>query len=234
MDYFKHDYGARHDPRIVRLVVSLGYEGVGIYWSIVEYMYEQSGALKIADIPIIAHSIGVPVEKLEKVLKSAFLFKKDEYYSDRILIELSDSEHRKEDDAAKKSYAGTKSGEARRKKARILTRVEHLLNKNEGVEQSVEHTLNLVSKLSKVVKKEEKDSIDREESAERRERPSIINAPETSTPASSPLPSTSTKTSLLTKGELDETLKAKRIAENMKSKDVGLQKAEFEAHEKTN
>ena len=34
-EYFPHDYGARNDPKLAKLQMDMGYEGVGMYWSLV-------------------------------------------------------------------------------------------------------------------------------------------------------------------------------------------------------
>ncbi len=44
--YFSHDYNANSDPKILKLLVKYGYEGYGIYWRILEYLYSQDGYLE--------------------------------------------------------------------------------------------------------------------------------------------------------------------------------------------
>ena len=41
--YFQHDYNARNDPKLQDVLIELGVEGIGIYWCIIEQLYEQGG-----------------------------------------------------------------------------------------------------------------------------------------------------------------------------------------------
>lgn len=43
--YFPHDYNARGDERIVALLMKRGWEGYGLYWAVVEKLYEAGGRL---------------------------------------------------------------------------------------------------------------------------------------------------------------------------------------------
>lgn len=43
--YFKHDQGARNDPKMRLLRALHGAEGLGLYWCIVEELYEQGGTI---------------------------------------------------------------------------------------------------------------------------------------------------------------------------------------------
>lgn len=45
--YFPHDYNARGDEKIARMIRALGWESYGLYWALVERLYENGG--KIAD-----------------------------------------------------------------------------------------------------------------------------------------------------------------------------------------
>ena len=43
--YFQHDYNARNDPKIIKLMRVHGLAGVGAYWCIVEQLYQNGGKL---------------------------------------------------------------------------------------------------------------------------------------------------------------------------------------------
>lgn len=73
-EYFSHDYNARNDPKLVKLQMEMGYEGIGIYWSFVEYLYEQKGEVKISDCKSIAFALHVDIELLERVIDNYDLF----------------------------------------------------------------------------------------------------------------------------------------------------------------
>ena len=44
-NYFSHDFGARNDPKLIEVQMDLGGVGLGIYWCLVEMLWEQEGFL---------------------------------------------------------------------------------------------------------------------------------------------------------------------------------------------
>ena len=44
--YFAHDYNARNDDKIVKLIFKHGWKGYGLYWAIAEKLYEAGGELE--------------------------------------------------------------------------------------------------------------------------------------------------------------------------------------------
>lgn len=75
--YFPHDYYARHDPKLERLRMSMGCEGIGIYWCLIEMMYEQGGSLKLSDLGLYSKSLNTTIEKVDLLLREGDLFKKN-------------------------------------------------------------------------------------------------------------------------------------------------------------
>ena len=75
--YFQHDYYARNDPKLVNLMARHGVEGVGIFWCIVENLYEQGGRLDISSCNSIAFSLHVDNAIVESIVKDFDLFKDD-------------------------------------------------------------------------------------------------------------------------------------------------------------
>ena len=43
--YFNHDSSARNDIRIIKLRASLGYEGYGIFWSVLELLFAEENKI---------------------------------------------------------------------------------------------------------------------------------------------------------------------------------------------
>ncbi|MES0334816.1 MAG: Lin1244/Lin1753 domain-containing protein [Candidatus Magnetobacterium sp. LHC-1] len=89
--YFPHDYSARNDPKLERLFMSLGYEGIGIYWCLIERLYEQGGYLNIKDIDIYGKGDQVLCERIAKVVRDFELFTidGDKFFSTSCLNRLS-------------------------------------------------------------------------------------------------------------------------------------------------
>lgn len=69
--YFSHDANARQDEKILMLRAEHGWEGYGIYWALVEMMFESSGsALHHNKIKGIAVSYNIDITVLESVINT--------------------------------------------------------------------------------------------------------------------------------------------------------------------
>ena len=74
-EYFSHDYHARSDRKLVNLRMKMGWEGVGLYWCIIEMLYENNGAINLSEIERIAFELGTQSERITELLKGFELFK---------------------------------------------------------------------------------------------------------------------------------------------------------------
>lgn len=85
--YFRHEYNARNDPKLVKIKMKLGVEGIGIYWCLIEYLYEQKGFLSVEDIETFAYNERIDEEKVHQVIELAkFQYDKSMgYYSNGVL-----------------------------------------------------------------------------------------------------------------------------------------------------
>jgi hypothetical protein len=81
--YFPHDYHARHDAKLLALRRRHGLAGLGAFWCLVEYLYEQDGALPRAALADLAYDLRCDDVLLADVLESFGLF---EYDAERQLI----------------------------------------------------------------------------------------------------------------------------------------------------
>jgi hypothetical protein len=67
--WFRHDANARNDIKVIELRSLHGYEGYGIYFSIIEVMREQSSyTISESKIGMVALALGLPLDKLKTVL----------------------------------------------------------------------------------------------------------------------------------------------------------------------
>ncbi len=88
--YFSHDYHARNDDKVLMLRAKHGMEGYGIYWALVEMMYENSRPeINHQKLEGTAMAIGVTVEKLKMVVDTCLeekLFKAngDSFWSEAV------------------------------------------------------------------------------------------------------------------------------------------------------
>ena len=117
--YFSHDFGARNDPKLQGLLMEMGYEGLGIYWAIVETLYEQGGYIEARYLKAMAYAMHVEAVKLEQVLTGFGLFETDgkAYWSEGVMRRLEEMER----EAEKRSAAGKKAISARWEAKNIKT-----------------------------------------------------------------------------------------------------------------
>lgn len=79
VNYFTHDFNARHDRKSLRLRKVLGCEGYGIYWMIIETLATQENfSYPLKDIDLLADEFDSSVEKVEAVIRQFDLFQIDE------------------------------------------------------------------------------------------------------------------------------------------------------------
>lgn len=95
--FFSHDYNSRNDPKMVALHMKYGCEGWGIYWSIVEMLYEQNGYIMLSECEGIAHALHSECEKVSRIIHGTYtqnesqkLFKNDgeKFWSESVLARM--------------------------------------------------------------------------------------------------------------------------------------------------
>ena len=97
--YFKHDAGARHDPKIKSLINKYGIEGYGRFWIVIE-MLRESSTYKLEDKEYIwtalAEQMHIDIEEVKIFIKdctNVFELLQQEngyFYSDSLLKRMSD------------------------------------------------------------------------------------------------------------------------------------------------
>ena len=71
--YFSHDYNARNDEKIKRLIRKHGMQGYGVFWSIVEDLYNNANALR-TDYDGIAYDYRIDINIVKSVIEDFGLF----------------------------------------------------------------------------------------------------------------------------------------------------------------
>ena len=56
-EYFSHDYNARNDPKLQEVLCEHGVAGLGVFWAIIENLYEQGGELPLNACKSIAFAL---------------------------------------------------------------------------------------------------------------------------------------------------------------------------------
>ena len=110
-NYFSHDSNARNSDKLIKVRMSLGAEGYGVYFMILERMREEKDYMSIKDYNMIAFDLRVDTSLVKKVVEDfgLFVFTNDgEYfYSESFLrrMDIKDETSRKKSEAGKKGAA---------------------------------------------------------------------------------------------------------------------------------
>jgi DnaD/phage-associated family protein len=88
--YFSHDCNARTDPKLARLAHKYGMAGIGIYWCVVEMLYENDGYLMRSDCEWIADALRTDMRTLCDIIENSELFVTDDqkFWSESALKRL--------------------------------------------------------------------------------------------------------------------------------------------------
>lgn len=78
--YFSHDLGARNDPKLQKVLMKLGQAGKGVYWDLVEMLFEEGGKLLISEIESYAFALRSDNDCITKLINDFDLFVKDEVF----------------------------------------------------------------------------------------------------------------------------------------------------------
>ena len=71
--YFSHDYNARSDDKIKNLIRKHGVAGYGIFWCIIEDLYNNANALRL-DYEGIAYDLRADCETIKSIINNFDLF----------------------------------------------------------------------------------------------------------------------------------------------------------------
>lgn len=75
--YLTHDLGARNDPKLIELQIDMGGKGLGLYWCIVEMLWENGGYLPVKYKNIAFSLPWATAEEVEHVVTGFGLFDVD-------------------------------------------------------------------------------------------------------------------------------------------------------------
>ena len=89
--YFSHDYNARNDRKMRALTMKHGMLGVGVFWCIIEMLYEEVGFLPM-EYERIAFELRIDTNVIRSVIEDFELFEHDEerFWSESILTRLQE------------------------------------------------------------------------------------------------------------------------------------------------
>ena len=87
--YFPHDFNSRADRKLINLSMKYGMEGIGIFWCIVEMLYEEGGYLPL-EYERITFELRTQYDTTESVINDFDLFENDgeRFWSSAVLERL--------------------------------------------------------------------------------------------------------------------------------------------------
>ena len=88
--WFSHDYNARTDGKILKLRMKHSMEGVGVYWCIIEMLYEENGFILLSDYDRISFELRVDESIVKSVINDYGLFEvnSEKFWSNSVLERL--------------------------------------------------------------------------------------------------------------------------------------------------
>jgi hypothetical protein len=99
--YFSHDYNTRNDEKIKRLIRKHGMQGYGVFWAIVEDLYNNANALRM-DYDGIAYDLRSDSDLVASVVQDFDLFIFDgEFFGSNSVQERLDQRNNKSESARK-------------------------------------------------------------------------------------------------------------------------------------
>jgi hypothetical protein len=96
--YFSHDLGARNDPKLQKVLMKLGQAGKGVYWDLVEMLFEEGGKLLLSEVESYAFALRSDNDCITKLINDFDLFVKDEvfFWSNSVNRRISEREEKSE------------------------------------------------------------------------------------------------------------------------------------------
>lgn len=112
ISYFSHDSNARNDSKILNLRMSLGAEGYGIFFMLLERLREEEDYMSVKDYNAIAFDLRVDASKVKKVVEDFGLFvftdNGEYFYSESFLRRMEFKDSKKKEISEKRRAAANK------------------------------------------------------------------------------------------------------------------------------
>jgi hypothetical protein len=102
--YFSHDYNARSDDKIKNLIRKHGVTGYGIFWCIIEDLYNNANALRL-DYEGIAYDLRADCETIKSIINNFDLFIiEDDYFGSSSVERRLDERNEKSEKARESAF----------------------------------------------------------------------------------------------------------------------------------
>jgi uncharacterized protein DUF4373 len=114
--WFKHDLNARSDKEMIKVRMKMGMSGIGLYWCIIEMLYEEGGYLLRSEYERIAFELQSKESDVTKLIETYNLFQHDEdkFWSNSALVRISfrDSKSKKASESSNKRWGYERNANA--------------------------------------------------------------------------------------------------------------------------
>jgi hypothetical protein len=113
-EYFSHDYDARNDEKMMDLMAEHGWEGYGLFWGIIELLYQNDGIMQ-PHYKRIAFALHTNEELIKSIVENFKLFEytENEFFSNSVLSRLKERD-KKSESARKSANSRWKNANAKR------------------------------------------------------------------------------------------------------------------------
>ena len=138
--YFSHDSNAHTDPKILKLRMSLGWEGYGIYWAIIENLRNQETySINEGEFMFLTLSLAIDEAKLKQILTKCLEvnlleISEGNIYSPSLLRRMEKADEIRN----KRREAGSKGGKAKAKAIAKLKQNPSIKGKETKVKETKE------------------------------------------------------------------------------------------------
>ena len=140
--YFSHDANAQHDPKVIKMLYEMGWQGYGLYWAVVEKLRNEANYKLPLDYKCLAYALRTDKDILKNLINKYGLFSIDDtdFYSESLMerMKIKDT----------KSMKARESANARWNKSQCdrITIKEKKVNKVKEINIPFQEFWNLYSK----------------------------------------------------------------------------------------
>lgn len=116
INYFAHDYGARHSPKLISLQMAMGGVGLAIFWCLIEMLWENAGYYPCTYDIISFHLHWAKPEEIRRVVEEfdLFLTNGEVFWSESVLRRMKIRDEISEKRVNSGRAGGIRSGVSRR------------------------------------------------------------------------------------------------------------------------
>lgn len=158
--YFSHDAGARNDSRILRLRMTHGAAGYGIYFMLLERMREEEDYMLPCDYAVLSYDFHEPEDLIRSVVEDFGLFEISDIDGDRKFWSASFKRRMDKVDevSRKRAAAVAKRSDRTSRPTKVLQNPTIVEQTNSFVEQPPGFVPEIKGKESKIKKSKEKEN----------------------------------------------------------------------------